>query len=316
MLESMPDLPSTITRLGHILAGGRQKRFFDDAIGKVIDQIFDFRLVQQLPPEHAAWRESAAWVLQASACSMDLSPIDIENILAHANGRWQDARYTHWCLGSRCPSGCRDAAHSKQLAKDLAKVSLPGCPLALLYRWKHMDRALGFLARGVAQNGLLPRALRLMWSQQAVDQAAAEAENALSIDELPYTTKTTVKAGAVLRYFHNHPDSMDVYRCLVLMQPLQIYLNQVMKADSACEKLGRALAVNPASEETADLQKACQKLNYKFVSGMNGKRVVAAYSAMILNLLDERWYRKVLGEESILECALMAIRSAAAALDA
>ena len=61
-----------------------------------------------------------------------------------------------------------------------------GCPVALLYRWKHVDRALGFAARASGQHDILSRALRLMWGARDLAAAEAEVDAAGAEDDLPY----------------------------------------------------------------------------------------------------------------------------------
>ena len=51
--------------------------------------------------------------------------------------------------------------------KGVVMISLgSGCDLALEYRWKHMERGLGWAVRGRSQHGLLDRALKVVFTKK------------------------------------------------------------------------------------------------------------------------------------------------------
>ena len=57
--------------------------------------------------------------------------------------------------------------------KGVAMISLgSGCDLALEYRWKHMERGLGWAVRGRSQHGLLDRALEVAFTIKESNHSA------------------------------------------------------------------------------------------------------------------------------------------------
>jgi hypothetical protein len=91
---------------------------------------------------------------------MDLSKEQTAEIVRYGNGRWDSHDIVH------CPcGGTRQAALKK--AEGVVMISVnAGCDLALEYRWKYMERGLGWAVRGRSQHGLLDRALRVAFTKK------------------------------------------------------------------------------------------------------------------------------------------------------
>ena len=305
--ESLGDLATVITRLGHILAGASQMDSLLKAGDAVVEEIFDYRPVLRLPDEAAAWRSDASWALEASVLAGAITREDAKAILDHDNSSWRSVRYTHYCLVGGCPSGCRNENDSKEKAKLLLRTSLsPGCPIALLYRWKHMTNAQAFAERGRGEHEVLTRALQKMWTKNALQDAVAEAEAAANVDELSFQTRTAAKAASVLRFFEQDVGSQLLVRGQVLASPPQVYVNKIMQADKAMIALYAANALDPAGAAARDCMLECQRLNFRFLSGLNGRLVVQTYSDMLYNLEHPRWQASRLPEAFTLESAVKA----------
>lgn len=162
------EVPTIITRLSHILQGSRPMNDFLSIVEKIVEQSFVFERRRSLPAEHAAWRRDGAWILEASRCAMDLDQSECDEILAIDNCSWQEDSFRHVCLGEHyCEAHCTDAAQSLELMKaSMRRRVQAGLPVALLYRWKAMDRALAFATRAIGSHNILWRALRQMWSKK------------------------------------------------------------------------------------------------------------------------------------------------------
>ena len=89
-------------------------------------------------------------VLHAEICStgrqlLELSGYDLSaqmknEIMTYDNGDWRSTQITHWCL-PECPCGrSRQVACERMQAVIGASIG-PSAPLALEYRWKHMEKA-------------------------------------------------------------------------------------------------------------------------------------------------------------------------------
>ena len=176
--QTQGDLPSALVRLGHILEGATNMGKLLVAVDAVVDEIFECRQVLRLPDECAAWQGDSCWILKAYQSCGALSEAGCKAIVDHDNGQWNDSKYIHYCIVDTCPSGCTNLEQSRKIAKVLARTCMgSGCPVALLYRWKHVDAALAFASRGKGQHEILPRALKKMLTQRESedDNAAANA---------------------------------------------------------------------------------------------------------------------------------------------
>ena len=69
-----------------------------------------------------------------------------------------------------------------------------GCPLAVLYRWKHLERASCWCHRARAQHQLLDRAFTRVFSPKDIEQAQSELNDANAQGDDNAGAKTTVQA--------------------------------------------------------------------------------------------------------------------------
>ena len=282
---------STITvRLGHVLSGSRNLERLLTCCDQYIDKIYDHREVLALPPRAAEWRTRNEWILKQSNVQNGLELDDICQICDHDNGDWGTDRYCHYHLVDRCPSECLDAADGKRIAKLRLRQSLGmGMEVALLYRWKHMDRAMGFMLRGRAEHDILRHGLQLMYTSREVEEAEALVQQAANPDELPWQTKKAMKAGSVIRAFRNDVRAELLNKAFIMQQPIQVYLNGVLAADKANVALTEAMAVEPDSETTRELFVKSVTINRKFISGDAGREALSALSEMLQNTQCDRW---------------------------
>ena len=199
----MGDLSSVTVRLGHILQGSKAMTALLNASDEVIDESFEFRLAHDPPADFREWALDADWILDSSKAAGDLSDADRAAIREHDNGDWLSPRFVHWCLPD-CHLCRRDEAQSKEHMKQLGRTSLsPGCPVALLYRWKRVGEAQAYAIRGRGQHELLPRSLQRVWSKKALVEATLAAEMANDVTEFSFSTQAAANAASVLRLSDN-----------------------------------------------------------------------------------------------------------------
>ena len=89
------------------------------------------------------------------------------------NGDWNDPFVYHYCLpGCRC--GRTEPKARACTWGVVLKTVGPNCPLALEYRWKHMEEANGWHHIGRAQHNLSLRGLSAAFTRGVVEDAEAE----------------------------------------------------------------------------------------------------------------------------------------------
>ena len=132
-----------IVRLGHLSQSSRVFGRIMDAMARIVESSFECRKALTLPDAAVEWRARAVQILYMTQCSMDLSGEQKAEILRYDNGCWDDHKIVHWCQ-PRCPCGeAREEALNK--TKGVVMMSLgSGCDLALEYRWRYMERGLGW----------------------------------------------------------------------------------------------------------------------------------------------------------------------------
>jgi hypothetical protein len=143
----------------------------------LVEDNFDIKQVPDasfLPAEAADWRRSAYMVLEASKVSLDLTDVDIYEILRIDNGNWDSPDFIHYCLPD-CPAGCKgDRTIGLGAMKGAVRKSVGmGLVVALFYRQKHFEKANAYLMRGRGQHSILPRALMLLFPPKVIKQAEA-----------------------------------------------------------------------------------------------------------------------------------------------
>ena len=108
-----------------------------------------------------------------------------------------------------------------------------------------MNNALGYTPRGRLFCDLLRRALAKMWKMEKMEQCSAIVAEAVNLDDVDHETKNFAKMHTVLRSFEADPTAQDLKTGIVLTQPVQHYLNRVMKADRAACESHLAMDIDP-----------------------------------------------------------------------
>ena len=110
------DYASFLVRLAHVLQNSITWATFLDRLDKVVDSIYEHRVVTELPPEVEQWQRDARWILEASmGASQDITPSLVEEVLRHANSDWSGGKYIHYHLVSRCL--CESAEDGRRIAE-------------------------------------------------------------------------------------------------------------------------------------------------------------------------------------------------------
>jgi hypothetical protein len=177
VLRGLGDLKTVLVKLGHLFESSRTFGNFLDCCDKLVEDNFDIKQVPDasfLPAEAADWRRSAYMVLEASKVSLDLTDVDIYEILRIDNGNWDSPDFIHYCLPD-CPAGCKgDRTIGLGAMKGAVRKSVGmGLVVALFYRQKHFEKANAYLMRGRGQHSILPRALMLLFPPKVIKQAEA-----------------------------------------------------------------------------------------------------------------------------------------------
>eukprot|EP00959_Pyramimonas_sp_CCMP1952_P446914 9357572-Pyramimonas_sp.AAC.1 len=134
-------------------------------------------------------------------------------ILRYDNGDWEseEAALIHWC-GPDCVCG-RTRTDALKKFQHVVKMSVGAtCPLALEYRWKHMEKANAWCYRGRAQHNLLQRAFCRAYSAKMVNDA--EALVAMAGGDAPAGAKAVVKAGLIIKYMNGDLKGMTHLKVL------------------------------------------------------------------------------------------------------
>ena len=211
----------------------------------------------------------------------------------------------HYSLIGRCPFKRKSPAQAKATAKEIARLSFgKGMGIALLYRWKNIERSNAYVMRARGQHDILTKALRAFFSKRSCEQAEAAAEAAQDPEALPWATKDTVKASSVIRMFEKDVDKRASIRVHILCTPMQHYLNATFKADELSSRLGNAETVDPESNETRRLQDQVFESNMNFLSARRGRQVVLELFQMVRNFNSTAWQYWIGPPESRLRHAI------------
>ena len=122
----------------------------------------------------------------------------------------------------------------------------------------------------------------------------ADAENVLAlldgnVEELPYSEKTTVKAGSIIRGFQGDPQATILKQCFSLTQPLQWYLNKVFEVDRLVSAAVSAICILPDKDSTVEAVTKAARANLAFLTGDCGKTVVSKFTSMLEDLEGPEW---------------------------
>eukprot|EP00959_Pyramimonas_sp_CCMP1952_P424231 8886157-Pyramimonas_sp.AAC.1 len=140
LLKFYDGLSSFVVRVGHLCQSARSSDKYESALENEIRRKFRFRVVvdDELPAAFHRWQAHAKFILDLTG--VDVSQETKDAILLFDNGDWESDDLVHWCRPS-CSCG-RSRAIALSGFISAAKASIgPNCPLALEYRWKHMEKA-------------------------------------------------------------------------------------------------------------------------------------------------------------------------------
>ena len=230
--------------------------------------------------------------MKATLSAGDIQEPDVVKFCSFFNGgKWRGAAtYKHLHVPGRCPFGCSDEAEGLTHAKTLCRLAFDrGFSPPLEYRWKGMDWASAYFSRGREFADLLPKSLRRMYSQRAVEIAQAQVDAAAPDAELPYEVRTTAKAGGVLRSIDADKDGYNLAEFMLATKPVHRFLNKTQAVDKALSKYQNSVMYNAAGEDTEALLKKLLKANMMFFSGENGRTVVKSFFGAITSFEDEAW---------------------------
>lgn len=230
ILQFTPGLSSHVVRIGHLCQSSRSADKYRKGLQTVFRESFEFKPCLAYPPEYVQWRAFAQTVI-AITFPFDTTPETTDYILTYLNGNWQEAEVMHWCLPG-CPcGGVRERAHRSCWTAVLMMADTD-CPLALEYRWKHMEAANNYCYRARAVHDLGYRAFASAFPRKEVDDAQADlvaaAAGGRCVQDMT-AAKNRVKAGKIQDYMKDDPRAESHLRCLVQQKTLQSYLNTVFK---------------------------------------------------------------------------------------
>jgi hypothetical protein len=261
----------------------------------IVESSFKFRKVLNMPAQAGVWTEHARKVMSLTQCAMDLSEEQKTEILRYDNGAWDTNDIVHWCL-PECPcGGSRQGALRK--IKVAVMMSLgAGCELALEYRWKNMERGLGWVVRGRSQHGLLDRSLKAAFSKKDIETAARQVQAAANDDAaIPVGSRHTVKAGKVLEFMETGLDSRSLCKALIFVHPLQRHLKNIFKAEAMTTNFTQAATRSPSEPDQVrdrrltELLQSAADHNRPVLSGEAGRQIARQYAALLADFNHEGW---------------------------
>ncbi|CAK0897756.1 unnamed protein product, partial [Prorocentrum cordatum] len=251
-----------------------------------VDAFFSYRPVVALPANFDQWRSHARHVLDRTGQGITQEAKD--QILKYDNSDW-----TYRGDGSKdiihfCPIDC-DCGRTRQGAlskmKAVIKISIgANCPLALEYRWKHMEKANAWCYRGH------PGA------------------------------RQTVKAGMIIDYMTKDPLGLSHRKVLTLQGPMQVFLDYVFKCEAvttkftnqACAVPGASAAIDGSilSSVHAALMESC-RYNLAVLSGSRGRKVIISQAAAVRDFGHAMWddIRRSCTRQGLFELCLLLLRS-------
>lgn len=195
VMERLPGVVSTATRLGHLFAGSRFYTAFMEKVKEIADST-EFVEVPILPPGAEAWRRKAANVLERTKARLEMDDEAQEYVLTVLNDDWDRS----WDLGFRhfhvpdCPCGGR-LRYKASVYLCFSLIIGNGSPMCLIYRWKNFEVATCYMYRAYRCHGILPRGLRAKLKNENVEDAAEQLRRAQAAGEDNFAAARTVRAG-------------------------------------------------------------------------------------------------------------------------
>ena len=228
LVQRFQGLSTFLVRVGHLHQSHRSANKYNQALKEEVENSFAWRRVAEAPGLFEQRRAKSRAILELTRCADDLTDELVEEILDLDNGDWDSDCVVHWCLPN-----CRCGRKEKNaLTRILEVVSLTigaKCPLALEYRWKHMEKANALCYRGRAQHDLGRRA----WIRAYKPADIRKAEDAVreAGSGAAPVAKTIIKASSIIEYMSTDPLGRSHYKVLILAKPLESHMNELFLAE-------------------------------------------------------------------------------------
>ena len=165
----------------------------------------------------------------------------------------------------------------------------------LAYRWKHVDPALAFTARGMHFNRIVPRAFDYATAGvHEKDNILAEIGDGRYTDiddaDVPFHVRQAIRAQTTSAMCKIPSTAPAVMRCLIIAEPLSLYQNVVLRADRIYNDLAVRLLGVGADTDIPDIKAKLIQINIRILSGGLGEETVERYAAMLeWRSCDPRW---------------------------
>ena len=297
-----------LTRLAHLLESSRNHRNLLEAVEQLAAEAV-YKRVQNLSGEVFVARRRRHAAILHTTCKAEqgagLSPEQQTFVLDVLNGDWTAMQIEHFC-----PFDCVCGGTSRQAqvaCRKAARICFEGgmC-VPLQYRWKHMERACAFAARGLLMHNLLPRALGKMWKDKACEEAEMEMQaRAERGEEVSFSVKQAVRAKSVNTFFKEACNCNSVLQLHTISAPLQSFLNASFKAEQTSavflEQVVRGIGTD--AEFTKRKLEAFHR-NAQLLSGVKGLQCASKYFAMILDFSHPGWKEVPLAEGTVPSTAM------------
>ena len=151
LLLGIPQFWSSITRLTHLFEVHSFRVHLRGAIVAVICSSFSYIPVATLPAQAEEWKEirrECCGMVTDQATGYNKKRLELhQQLLKYDNGDIEEPTFTHFCTGSCCTGETHEekAAFAQlQIVRYYLLLFSFGCPVPLLYRWKHAHRALRY----------------------------------------------------------------------------------------------------------------------------------------------------------------------------
>lgn len=151
LLLGIPQFWSSITRLTHLFEVHSFRVHLRAAIVAVICNSFSYIPVATLPDQADEWKEirrECCGMVTDQATGFNKKRLELhQQLMRYDNGDTELPTFTHFCVGSCCTGETHDekATFARlQVIRYYLLLFSFGCPVPLLYRWKHAHRALRF----------------------------------------------------------------------------------------------------------------------------------------------------------------------------
>ena len=292
---------SHLVRLGHILESGRSSDQYQEQLEKMVNSSFIYKPVDEFDKQALGWHQKTKRILEESRPARDLTEEDERVILAAISSNPDDDAHEHICPLD-CPLGCgRNPATAKENYLKAVKA-VAGGPMTvpLFSRWKGFEEAVAFARRGKRIKNCLPRGLKPLFGDAAVEKAQSDlqrlaaspnADNDMAIA----ACKKVIRGNKILQWLEQERDGGTLDIAVVLNTPLQKSLNVGFAAKRETGELTEVFAASsdtfcPKSEEDLrELEQRAIDRNLAILTGETSEQAIREYSFLIMNFGAPEW---------------------------